>query len=241
MIVNHEEIKKFTNIASEWWNYNGSFKLLHEINPIRIEYILSQAKAFFSLQKNDDIKKLKILDVGCGGGILSIPLSRLGAKVSGIDAGLENIEIAREKAASEGLKIDFECIKIEDFVKKRERFDLVICLEVLEHIDDPKDFLSSIAKLTKKDGMVVLSTINKTLKAKVLAIGIAEYILGLVPRGTHTYEKFITPYQLHQYCLSNQLYSLNMTGMVFDIKSREWKLSDDLDINYFVSLKKDRI
>ena len=292
MTIIQHEIDKFTNIAKEWWDVSGSFKLLHEINPIRLEYVLSQIR-----MTNPDIKNLRILDVGCGGGILSMPLARLGAQVTGIDAGHENIEAAKAKASSEKLDVSFECCKIEDFVdgilgasnvimrnpsmsslRKQgsnqhsfeaslqgdsclrrndknekmdchaalamteeddisEKFDVVLCLEVLEHVENPEIFISYIAKTVKQGGLVILSTINRTLKAKLLAIGAAEYILGMVPRGTHDYDKLIKPSELKHYAAKNNLKLIDLKGMVFDLKSRDWVLSDDIDINYFASLR----
>lgn len=232
------EISKFTNIASEWWNLHGPFKLLHEINPVRLEYVLNQITSFYNLQSNNEINKLKILDVGCGGGILTQPLARLGAEMHAIDAGEENIKVAIEKAQEEDLNINFKCCKIEQFVENNKNYDVVICLEVLEHVDDPEDFISFLAKALKNNGLLIVSTLNRTLKAKILAIWAAENILKMVPKNTHQYNKFIKPSELKNYGDKNNLLLLDLTGMVLDLKTREWKLLPDLDINYFASFKK---
>lgn len=238
MSILTNEVEKFTSLASKWWDYEGPFKLLHEINPLRLEYILEQIKSHFQFSHNEEIAKLKILDVGCGGGILSLPLARLGAKVKGIDAGEENIVIAAEKAKSENVLLDFENIDITNLAEKSEKFDVVICLEVLEHVDNPRQFISYISALAKENGLVILSTINRNIKSKILAIGFAEYILNMVPKGTHEYQKFITPYELKQYCAESDLGVIDLRGMSLDIRNHQWKISRDLGINYFATFKK---
>ncbi len=232
------EVEKFTSIASKWWDYDGPFKLLHEINPLRLSYILQQVKIAFDLPNNNEFSKLKIIDIGCGGGILSIPLARLGFEVKAIDAGRENIDIAIAKAKSENLAIDFQNIDIKDLSDKGEKFDIIICLEVLEHVDNPEEFISYISSLAKKDTLVILSTLNRNLKSKFLAIYMAEYVLNMVPKNTHEYEKFITPYELKQFCAQNNMSVKDFTGMSFNIISREWEISNDLGVNYFATFKK---
>jgi 2-polyprenyl-6-hydroxyphenyl methylase/3-demethylubiquinone-9 3-methyltransferase len=238
MFAQDKEINKFTSLASEWWSMSGSFKMLHEINPVRLEYIISQINLY---SKNKTIKNLKILDVGCGGGILSIPLARLEAKVTGIDLGKENIEIASKKAEEDGISVNFMNISVEELIEKKETYDVVICSEVLEHVENPKEFISSLSKLLKKSGILILSTINRTIKSKILAIGFAEYILRIIPTGTHDWNMFIKPSEMVKYAAISGLSVKYLKGMSFDIFKREWSLSSDLDINYFATFIKKQI
>jgi len=233
------EISKFTNEASKWWDVNGPFKLLHEINPIRLEYLLEQIRFHYNLLDNKKIKGIKILDVGCGGGVLSIPLARLGANVTAIDLGKENIEAAQDKAFKEKLHIDFVCTEVEQFaLKHMEEFDIVLCFEVLEHVQDPELFISNLAKLVKKRGLVILSTINRNLKSRFLAIGMAEYVLRMLPKHTHNYNKFIKPSEINRYGAITGLSVVNFKGMTYDILRRDWALSNNIDVNYFATLLK---
>lgn len=231
----NEEISKFTSIASEWWDINGPFKMLHEITPIRLEYITSKIKENFSV--NNKLDKLKILDAGCGGGLLSIPLSRLGANIHGVDLGKENIEAAKLKASRESLNVNFETKDISRLVEDKAKYDVVICSEVLEHVDNVQEFISSLAKLVNKDGILIMTTLNRTYKSKLFAIYLAEYFLRILPVGTHEWSKFITPSEMSNYVQSKGLKAISSRGMTFDIFKRYWKLSNDMDVNYFMTFK----
>lgn len=230
-----DEVSKFTKIASKWWDLNGPFKMLHEINPLRIEYIISIAKKHLKTE----IKDLNILDVGCGGGILSIPLARLGANVTGIDAGAENIKEAESKAQeNQSLKVNFENILLEEFTNEMKKFDIVICLEVLEHIENPGEFIKLLSTSTKEGGVLIMSTINRNLKSNLLAIGVAEYILGLVPKGTHDSNKFIKPSELEKYGSHSDLRIADLSGMSYSLFKQEWMISKDIDVNFFCTFIK---
>jgi 2-polyprenyl-6-hydroxyphenyl methylase/3-demethylubiquinone-9 3-methyltransferase len=235
MFFQDKEIAKFTNQAKEWWNLSGPFKMLHEINPVRLEYILRMIK---SSLKTDSVKGLDILDVGCGGGILSIPISRLGGNISGIDLGAENIEIASKKALEEGLEINFENLSVQDLVAKKKIFDVVICSEVMEHVEKPQDFIECLSKLTKNGGIVIISTINRNFKSKLFAITIAEYLLGLIEKGTHNWNMFIKPHELIKFASKNSLSVVDLSGMAYNPLAREWCINKDLDVNYFATFQK---
>ncbi len=233
------EIKKFTSEASKWWDVNGPFKLLHEINPLRLEYILEQICSHYKLSSNREIKGFSVLDVGCGGGVLSVPLARLGADVTAIDSGKENIEAAQIHAQKEKLEIDFICTEIEEFSGANAgKFDIVLCMEVLEHVANPELFISYLAKAGKKDSIIILSTINRNLKSGFLTIGIAEYILKMLPKNTHDYNKFITPAEMNNYAMKSGLEILDFKGMTYDIFAKDWVLSRNIDVNYFGSFRK---
>ena len=225
----NSEIEKFTSIADSWWDLNGPFKPLHEINPTRLEYICRQ------IRKNidrDDIAGLEILDIGCGGGIVSIPLARLGAKVTGVDLGAENITAAQEYAATQNLKINYLNLDIKNLDQK---YDVVLCLEVVEHVDNLEEFMQSIASLLKPGGIVIFSTINRTIKGFALAIAAAEYILRWVPRGTHSFDKFVKPSELTNMLEAQNIKVSNITGMSYNIFNKKWALSDDMSVNYFLT------
>lgn len=246
MTVNFEEIKKFTSIASEWWDKSGKFKPLHEINPIRIKYILDKITKL--VQNNSSIsesecdvseslKNISILDIGCGGGLVSIPLARLGADVDAIDAGDENIKIAKVKAEEENLKIHFEQIDSSELKLRNKKYDVILCLEVLEHVEDPEIIISDIKSMMKDTSIVILSTINKNLKSRILAIEVAENILNWVPKNTHEYNKFITPIELSKMAQRQELKVKELVGISYNIFSKKFELTEDLDINYMALLK----
>jgi 2-polyprenyl-6-hydroxyphenyl methylase/3-demethylubiquinone-9 3-methyltransferase len=222
--INKSEIEKFTKIADSWWDINGPFKMLHIINPVRLEYIKSQI--------GEDLKKIHILDLGCGGGILSFPLEKMGAKVSALDAGKENIEAAKLEAKKRKSKVDFIHSSIEDHKKS---YDAIICLELLEHLDNPGEFIANIAKNLKKNGRIILSTLNRNPKSYMLAIGMAEYVLGWVDQGTHDYSKFIKPSELAKMLEANNIKVTDIAGMSYNVITRSWKLSKDIAVNYFIT------
>ena len=194
--INKKEIEKFSKIAEEWWNPEGKFKPLHKFNPIRISYIKDNIINTFKLtNKNKPLNNIKILDIGCGGGLLSEPMSRLGAQVSGIDASEKNISIAKLHAKKNNLNIDYKCVSPENFNTKN-KFDVILNMEIIEHVDNINFFLESCSKLLKKNGIMFIATLNKTLKSYLFAIIGAEYVLRWLPIGTHEWEKFVKPEDL---------------------------------------------
>lgn len=224
--MNPQEINNFDHSASEWWNENGPFKPLHQMNPIRLSFIIKMIEKHFGEKKD-----LRILDVGCGGGLLCEPLSRLGFDVTGIDASQNGIKIATEHAEKQGLKIDYQCTTIEEF-KVKKKFDIITGLEVLEHIENRQEFLKYCADLLKKDGLFFFSTLNRTIKSYLMAIVGAEYVLRLLPIGTHQWEKFIRPSELVSDLSISGLEALNFSGMCYKPISQVWALEKNLDVNY---------
>ena len=230
--INKEEIEKFSKIAEEWWNPEGKFKPLHKFNPIRISYIKDNIINSFKLANKDKpLDKVKILDIGCGGGLLSEPMCRLGAKVSGIDASEKNINIAKLHAKKNNLKIDYVCASPENF-KTESKFDVILNMEIVEHVEDVDFFLNSCSKLLKKNGIMFIATLNKTLKSYLFAIIGAEYILRWLPIGTHSWEKFIKPDELIDILKKYNLQLELLDGMNFNLLKNEWSISSDKSVNY---------
>ena len=230
--INKKEIEKFSRIAEEWWNPLGKFKPLHKFNPIRISYIKDNIINSFKLKKQEKpLKNLKILDIGCGGGLLSEPMCRLGADVTGIDASKKNIQVAKLHAKKSNLKIKYISTSPENF-KTNIKFDVILNMEIIEHVEDVSFFLKSCSSLLKKGGIMFIATINKTLKSYVFAIIGAEYILRWLPIGTHEWEKFVSPNDLINISKKYNLNLENLDGMKFNIIKDEWSLSDDKTINY---------
>ena len=236
--INKEEIEKFSRIAEEWWDPEGKFKPLHKFNPIRISYIKNNIVESFKLEnKKKLLKNIKILDIGCGGGLLSEPLSRLGAEVVGIDASSKNINVANLHAKKNNLIIKYLCTSPENF-KTNNKFDVILNMEIIEHVEDVDFFLKSCSKLLKKDGIMFVATLNKTLKSYLFAIIGAEYILRWLPIGTHEWEKFVKPDDLIN-ILKKYNFELNsLDGMKFNPLKDEWSLSSDKSINYIGKFKK---
>ena len=236
--INKEEIEKFSRIAEEWWDPEGKFKPLHKFNPIRISYIKNNIVESFKLEnKKKPLKNIKILDIGCGGGLLSEPLCRLGAEVLGIDASSKNINVANLHAKKNNLIIKYLCTSPENF-KTNNKFDVILNMEIIEHVEDVDFFLKSCSKLLKKDGIMFVATLNKTLKSYLFAIIGAEYILRWLPIGTHEWEKFVKPDDLVN-ILKKYNFELNsLDGMKFNPLKDEWSLSSDKSINYIGKFKK---
>ena len=236
--INSKEIEKFSKIADEWWDPNGKFKPLHKFNPIRISYIKENIIKTFKLsQKKPPLKNIKILDIGCGGGLLSEPMCRLGAKVTGIDASKKNISVAKLHSKKNNLKINYICASPEK-LKVNNKFDVILNMEIVEHVEDVSFFLKSCSKLLKKDGIMFVATLNKTLKSYVFAIVGAEYILRWLPIGTHEWDKFLNPEKLISLLKKNDLDVDRVDGFKFNILTDKWSISDDKSINYIAKFIK---
>jgi len=236
--INKLEIAKFSKIAEEWWNPNGKFKPLHNFNPIRIRYIKDNIIKDFNLKVSDKpLKKIDILDIGCGGGLLAEPMCRLGANVVGIDASKKNIEIAKFHAKKNKLKINYITASPEK-LKIKKKFDVILNMEIVEHVDDIDFFIKESSKLLKKSGLMFIATLNKTLKSYAFAIIGAEYILKWLPIGTHDWEKFIKPSDLIKISKKNNLLIKKLEGMKFNLLDSTWEISNDTSVNYIVKLLK---
>ncbi len=236
--INKKEIDKFSKLADEWWDPEGKFKPLHNFNPVRLRYIKDTiTKKFGNKSEKLPLKDIKILDIGCGGGLLSEPLSRLGATVTGIDASDRNIKIAKMHLKKSKLDINYYCSSPESFEAK-EKFDVVLNMEIVEHVDNVDFFLLKSSELLKKNGLMFIATLNKTLKSYVFAIIGAEYILKWLPIGTHDWNKFLKPDDLINICKNNSLNLNNLIGVKFDILKNEWIVSNDKSINYLAQFSK---
>ena len=232
--VNKKEIEKFSKMAAEWWDPSGKFKPLHKFNPIRIQYIKENIISSFKLKsKKKPLDKINILDIGCGGGLLSEPMTRLGANVTGIDASSKNIGIAKLHAKKNKLKINYLCSSPEK-LKTQKKFDVILNMEIVEHVEDINFFINSCSKLLKKNGLMFVATLNKTLKSYIFAIIGAEYVLRWLPIGTHDWEKFVRPEDLKKILSKNNLNFEKLDGMNFNIIKDEWSISSDTSINYIV-------
>ena len=237
--INQEEIQKFSKLADQWWDANGKFKPLHAFNPIRIKYIIDKCSSHFKLKKKDEkpLVALKVLDIGCGGGLVCEPLSRLGANVTGIDASSKNIEVAKIHAKRSNLKIKYFNTSPE---KKEinEKFDVVLNLEVVEHVENLDLFLKSSSDLLKKNGIMFIATINRNFESYLKAIIGAEYLLRWLPIGTHNWEKFLKPEEIEERLIKLNLDKLNLDGLRFNIVSNNWSLSRNCSVNYIMVAKK---
>ena len=236
--INKKEIEKFSKIAEEWWNPKGKFKPLHKFNPIRISYIKENIIKTFKLDDNKTpLKNIKILDIGCGGGLLSEPMCKLGAKVTGIDASDKNIKVAKLHSKKNNLKIEYLCSSPEKFNTK-EKFDVILNMEIVEHVEDVSFFLKSCSKLLKKNGIMFVATLNKTLKSYIFAIVGAEYILRWLPIGTHEWEKFLKPEELISILKKNDLRLDRVDGMNFNLIRNKWSVGNDKSVNYIAKFIK---
>ena len=237
--INQEEIQKFSKLADEWWDANGKFKPLHAFNPIRIKYIIDKCRDHFKLKKKDEksLSALKVLDIGCGGGLVCEPLSRLGADVTGIDASFKNIEVAKIHAKKNNLKIKYFNTSPEKS-ELNEKFDVILNLEVVEHVENLDLFLKSSSDLLKKNGIMFIATINRTFESYLKAIIGAEYLLRWLPIGTHSWEKFLKPEEIEERLSKLNLNKLNLDGLKFNIMSNNWSLSKNCSVNYIIVVKK---
>ena len=236
--VNKKEIDKFSKMADEWWDPEGKFKPLHKFNPTRIKYIKENIVNNFKLKnKSKPLSGINILDIGCGGGLLSEPMSRMGANVTGIDASNKNIKIAKLHSKKNKLKINYLCSSPEK-LKIEKKYDVILNMEIVEHVENVDLFLRSCSKLLKKNGIMFVATINKTLKSYIFAIVGAEYVLRWLPIGTHEWEKFVKPEDLKQTLMKYNLSLSKLEGMNFNIIKDEWSISRDLSVNYIAKFIK---
>jgi 2-polyprenyl-6-hydroxyphenyl methylase / 3-demethylubiquinone-9 3-methyltransferase len=235
--LDREEVERFAKLAGDWWDAKGPFKPLHRINPVRLTYIRDQLCRKFGRDPKgpSSLSGLSALDIGCGGGLVSEPLARLGASVTGIDPAPENIEAAEAHAAGARVKVDYRAATAEEIAAKGVTFDAVLLLEVIEHVPDVPAFLKFVARLVKPGGVLVLSTLNRTLKAYALAIIGAEFILRWLPIGTHNWDRFVRPDELRAALEHAGLTLTDTTGMVYNPLADEWSLSRDADVNYFAT------
>jgi 2-polyprenyl-6-hydroxyphenyl methylase/3-demethylubiquinone-9 3-methyltransferase len=239
--VDAAEVAKFEAMAAEWWDPNGKFKPLHMLNPCRLDYITSQIAAEFGrdLKADKPFDGLRILDIGCGGGLLSEPMARLGADVVGADAAERNIPVAQIHAEQSGLKIDYRHTTAEALSAAGERFDVVLNMEVVEHVADPLGYLTACQELLKPGGLMICSTINRNPKSFAMAIVGAEYVMRWLPKGTHEWSKFITPDELFELIRQAGLKPVDRKGFTFNPISWSWSVSDrDLSVNYVTASTK---
>ena len=234
--VNKEEIQKFSAIAEEWWNVNGKFKPLHMFNPIRIEYILETTRDHFNIKdnSNEPLKNLRVLDIGCGGGLMSEPITRLGGKVTGIDASEKNIKVAQLHAEKNNLKINY-LNKSPENLDDNEKYDVILNLEIVEHVEDLQLYLKSCSRLLKKNGIMFTATLNRTFTSFIKAILGAEYVLRWLPIGTHDWNKFVKPEELESLITNLNFQIKDVKGLEFKPISRKWVRSENLSVNYIMS------
>ena len=236
--INKKEIDKFSKLAEEWWDPNGKFKPLHNFNPVRLKYIKdSILKKYKNNDKKRPLKNIRILDIGCGGGLLCEPLSKLGAEVVGIDASEKNIKIAKLHSRENNLKINYFCASPENF-KIKGKFDVILNMEIVEHVENVNFFLNQSTKFLKKKGLMFVATLNKTLKSFFFAIIGAEYVLRWLPIGTHDWDMFIEPKKLINICKNNNLVLKDLFGVKYNLINNDWEVSKDTSINYLAKFEK---
>src|SRR5499426_4847781 len=238
--VDAAEVERFAALATEWWDQRGKMAVLHRFNPVRLRFIKEAACRHFGRDSKrlDALAGLRLLDIGCGGGILSEPMARLGAAVVGADPAEPNVEAARVHAAREGLAIDYRSTTAEALADLGERFDVVLAMEVVEHVADLTLFVGRCAEMVKPGGLMVVATLNRTIKSFALAIVGAEYVLRWLPRGTHQWDKFVTPNELEIALERSGLTVTQDTGVIYNLLADRWQLSSDMDVNYMVAAEK---
>ncbi len=235
------EVERFAKLAEEWWNPNGQFRPLHKIGPVRLGTIRDACLAHFpklDRESRTPLAGLTLLDVGCGGGLITEPLCRLGANVTGIDPAQESIAISKLHAEQQQLPITYRSDRIEELVAEKETFDVVTCLEVVEHIPDVRNFLATCASAVRPGGLFIGATISRTLKSYALAIVAAEYVLGWLPRGTHRWDRFLLPEEFTEHLVSSGLSNPRLEGMAYDPLADLWHRSSDTDVNYMIIAQK---
>ena len=237
--INKEEIQKFSKLADEWWDVNGKFKPLHMFNPIRIEYITEIIKRHYkiNIKKSNYLGGLKILDIGCGGGLISEPMARLGGDVTGIDASKKNIEVAIIHSKKSNLKINYLNKSPEQLDVKNE-YDIILNLEIVEHVDNVNLYIKSCHSLLKKGGLMFTATLNRSFISYIKAIIGAEYILRWLPIGTHDWNKFLKPEELEKQLIDEKFNTIDIKGLEYNIFTRKWKKSNDFSVNYIISSSK---
>jgi 2-polyprenyl-6-hydroxyphenyl methylase/3-demethylubiquinone-9 3-methyltransferase len=240
--VDEAEVAQFSRLASNWWDARGPMAALHKFNPVRLGYIRDHAAQRFSRdpKKLDCLKGLRMLDIGCGGGILSEPLARLGAQMVGADPSAENIAAASAHAEQSGVAVDYRAATAEALVEQGERFDVVLAMEVVEHVTDVKSFVATCASMVKPGGLMIAATLNRTLKSFALAIVGAEYVLRWLPRGTHQWDKFVTPNELELAFENAGLDVIGERGVIYNLLADRWQLSSDMDVNYMLVAERSR-
>lgn len=239
--VDHAEIERFGRMAARWWDERGPMAPLHKLNPVRVGYIRDQVAAHFGRDAKTlgSLADLRMLDIGCGAGILSEPLARLGATMVGVDPAEENIAAARAHAGEQELTIDYRATTAEALAEAGETFDVVLAMEVVEHVVDVEEFVATCASMVKPGGLMVAATLNRTLKSFALAIVGAEYVLRWVPRGTHQWDKFVTPRELERAIEAAGLDVIGERGVIFNPLADRWQLSSDMDVNYMLVARKE--
>ncbi|MEM6811889.1 MAG: bifunctional 2-polyprenyl-6-hydroxyphenol methylase/3-demethylubiquinol 3-O-methyltransferase UbiG [Pseudomonadota bacterium] len=238
--LDKQEIKRFQKTSNKWWDEQGPFKPLHKLNPTRLAYFKKQICDHFDRDENtaNSYKGLSIIDVGCGGGLVCEPMARLGGKVTGIDADEQAIGVAKDHAKASRLKIDYKSITAEELVAKKKQYDVVLALEIIEHVKDQKTFVETICSLCKPGGLIIFSTLNRNPKSFALGIVAAEYILRWLPKGTHNWKKFLKPSELSKFVRESNAVPHDITGLVYNPLHNEFSLSkSDLDVNYFLTAK----
>jgi 2-polyprenyl-6-hydroxyphenyl methylase / 3-demethylubiquinone-9 3-methyltransferase len=242
-MLDTEEIDRFARLSCEWWDPRGKFRALHRIGPARLTFLRDEMIRLFGRRQAGagglrPLQGLSLLDVGCGGGLIAEPLARMGACVTGLDPAVENIEAARRHAAGQSLDIDYRAGRVEELAAEGLAFDAVVSLEVVEHVPDASAFLAACAALVRPGGLLLLSTLNRTLKAYLLAIVGGEYVLRWLPVGTHRWERFITPDELSRYLRAAGLEAPTVRGLVYNPLADVWSLGADTDVNYLASARK---
>lgn len=233
--IDGQEVEKFNKLANEWWDSNGKFKLLHSLNPVRLEYIIYNIKRHFNINIDNFVgQNIKGLDIGCGGGLLCEPLSRLGIEMIGVDASENNIKIADLHAKNNNLNIQYLHDRIENLNYSDESFDIIFAMEIIEHVADVEFFINCCSKLLKPNGIIFLSTLNRTIKALIFAIWGAEYLLRLLPTGTHEWKKFIQPAELELNLRRNNLLMQDLQGFTMNPITSKWSLASSINVNYML-------
>ena len=237
--INKEEIQKFSKLADEWWDVNGKFKPLHMFNPIRIEYITDKIKQHFKINADNlnYLKGLNILDIGCGGGLISEPMARLGGRVTGIDASEKNIKVAKIHAKKNGLKINY-LNKSPEELENKDKFDIILNLEIVEHVDNVGLYIESCYNLLKKDGLMFTATLNRSFMSYLKAIIGAEYIMRWLPIGTHDWNKFLKPEELEKQLQDKKFSIVEIKGLEFNPLLNKWRKSNNLSVNYIIASSK---
>jgi len=238
--IDQSEVDRFSAMAAEWWSPTGKFKPLHKFNPVRLTYIRDKAAENFGLDPKSPkpLEGLRVLDIGCGGGLLSEPVARMGATVVGADPSEKNIGIASTHAKASGVSVDYRPVTAEQLAEAGETFDIVLNMEVVEHVADVEFFMSTCSRMVRPGGIMFVATINRTMKAAALAIFAAENILRWLPRGTHQYEKLVRPEELEAPMTASGLEIIDRTGVFFNPLANQWNLSKDMDVNYMLLAKR---